>query len=106
MRPTRSRTLLVTGDSLAQPLDVELARRLAGGRRADVRDAHLGTGISKTDLLDWGKLSTAQVRKSTPDAVVVFLGANEGFPFEGAGGKVVDCCGPAGRRRTRPAPAR
>ena len=24
-----------------------------------------------------------------------FLGANEGFPFEAAGGKSIDCCGPA-----------
>jgi hypothetical protein len=60
-----------------------------------VREARLGTGISKSDLLDWGRQAASQVRKQTPDAVVFFLGANEGFPFEGAGGKVVGCCGPA-----------
>ena len=38
------KTLLVTGDSLAQPLDVQLARRLAGDGVRTVRDAHLGTG--------------------------------------------------------------
>ena len=90
-----SRTLLVTGDSLAQPLDVELARRLASHGVRTVRDARLGTGISKSDLLDWGRLSAAQVRKDKPDAIVFFLGANEGFPFEGADGNVVGCCGPA-----------
>lgn len=86
-------TLLVTGDSLAQPLDVELARRLAPQGVRTVRDVHLGTGISKSDLLDWGRLSTQQVRKDKPDAVVFFLGANEGFPFQ-VGHKSVQCCGP------------
>ena len=86
-------TLLVTGDSLAQPLDVELARRLASKGVKTVRDAHLGTGISKTDIVDWGQLSSLQVRKDKPDAVVMFMGANEGFPIPGAGGKLVQCCG-------------
>jgi hypothetical protein len=87
-------TLLVTGDSLSQPLDVQLARRLASDGVRTVRDAHLGTGISKTDLLDWGRLSTQQVKQDTPDAVVFFLGANEGFPFEASNGKPVNCCSP------------
>ncbi len=87
-------TLLVTGDSLSQPLDVELARRLAPGGVRTVREPKLGTGISKS-LIDWGRLSTQQVKKDSPDAVVFFLGANEGFPFEGDGGKSIDCCGPA-----------
>ena len=86
-------TLLVTGDSLAQPLDVELARRLASKGVKTVRDAHLGTGISKTDIVDWGQLSSLQARKDEPDAVVMFMGANEGFPIPGAGGKLVQCCG-------------
>lgn len=83
----------MTGDSLVQPLDLELARSLAGGAVHVVRDPHIGTGISKTDLLDWGRLSTSQVKQDTPDAVVVFLGANEGFPMPGPGGKPVACCG-------------
>ena len=88
-------TLLVTGDSLAQPLDVQLARRLAGDGVRTIRDPHLGTGISKSALLDWGSLSTQQVAKEEPEAIVFFLGANEGFPFESSGGTSVDCCGPA-----------
>jgi lysophospholipase L1-like esterase len=87
-------TLLVTGDSLAQPLDVELARRLASKGVKTVRDAHLGTGISKTDLVDWGQLSSLQVRERKPDAVVMFMGANEGFPMPGNGGRLIQCCGP------------
>lgn len=88
------KTLLVTGDSLAQPLDVQLARRLAGDGVQTVRDAHLGTGISKTDIIDWGVLSTQQAKERKPDAVVMFMGANEGFPFPGADGKSIQCCGP------------
>ena len=87
-------TLLVTGDSLSQPLDAELARSLAANGVRTVREPRLGTGISKS-LVDWGRLSTQQVKKDSPDAVVFFLGANEGFPFSGAGGKPVNCCGPA-----------
>ncbi|HEV2785018.1 MAG TPA: DUF459 domain-containing protein [Solirubrobacteraceae bacterium] len=88
------RTLLVTGDSLVQPLDVQLARRLAGDGVKTVRDAHLGTGISKSDIVDWGVLSTQQAKEEKPEAVVMFMGANEGFPFPGADGKSVECCGP------------
>jgi uncharacterized protein len=95
-RPRELDTLLVTGDSLAMPLDVETARRMADTDE-DVqvqRDPHVGTGISKTGLLDWGRLSTDQVREDEPDAVVVFIGANEGFPLPGAGGAEIECCGP------------
>jgi lysophospholipase L1-like esterase len=88
------KTLLVTGDSLAQPIDVQLARRLAGDGVQTVRDAHLGTGISKTGIVDWGVLSTQQARDRKPEAVVMFMGANEGFPFPGADGKSIECCGP------------
>jgi hypothetical protein len=84
------RKLLVTGDSMAQPLDDVLARRFANGDAIQViRDPHVGTGISKTDLLDWGKLSVRQAGQDKPDAVVVFIGANEGFSIDGK-----DCCGP------------
>jgi hypothetical protein len=89
----RLRTLLVTGDSMVQPLDAKLAGALADRAVKVTRDAHLGTGISKTFLVDWGQLSTRQVRRVHPDAVVVFIGANEGFPMEGGGGKPVECCG-------------
>jgi lysophospholipase L1-like esterase len=86
------KTLLVTGDSLSQPLDQELARRLAGSVRV-VRDPHLGTGISKSLIADWGKLSVSQVAKDHPSAVVVFIGANEGFAMKGPDGRDVQCCG-------------
>lgn len=87
--------LLVTGDSLAQPLDAELATRLSGAGVKVVRDPHLGTGISKSTIVDWGKLSARQSGEEKPDAVVFFLGANEGFPMPGPDGRQVECCGPA-----------
>ena len=80
--------LLVTGDSMAMPLDTELARELAGSVEV-LRDPHVGTGISKTALVDWSKLAAQQVAEHEPDAVVVFIGANEGFPIGEE-----ECCGP------------
>jgi len=94
-RPKRRlHTLLVTGDSMSTPLDAELARKLAGDGVRVIRDPHLGTGISKSFLVDWGQLSASQVKRHRPDAVVVFIGANEGFPMPGPGGRNVSCCGP------------
>jgi lysophospholipase L1-like esterase len=87
------RTLLVTGDSLSTPLDVELARRLTPQGVKVVRDPHLGTAVSKALAVDWGRLAASQVRRERPDGVVVFIGANEGFPMPGAEGEDVECCG-------------
>jgi uncharacterized protein len=94
-RPPRTlHTVLVTGDSMAMPLDAEIARKLAGTSGVKtIRDPHVGTGISQSQIVDWGRLSVTQVRKDRPDAVVVFIGANEGFPLE-IGGHAVQCCGP------------
>ena len=58
-----------------------------------IRDPHLGTGISNSALVDWGELSTAQVADDEPDAVVVFIGANEGYGMPGPDGEEVECCG-------------
>lgn len=87
-------TLLVTGDSLSTPLDLELGQRLAPDGVDVVREPHLATGISRDDLVDWGKLSATQATTEEPDAVVVFIGANEGLPMPGPGGEEVACCGP------------
>jgi hypothetical protein len=76
------------------PLDVHVARKLTGDGVRVLRDPHIGTGVSKSGFVDWGKLSGQQVRKDRPDAIVVFIGANEGFPLKGAGGREVKCCGP------------
>jgi hypothetical protein len=92
--PKRSlRTLLVTGDSLSTPLDIQIARRLSSQDVDVIRDPHLGTGISKSFTVDWGELAASQVRRRKPDAIVLFIGANEGFPMPGPGGRDVKCCG-------------
>jgi lysophospholipase L1-like esterase len=87
-------TVLVTGDSLSTPLDIEIAQDLADSGIEVIRDPHLGTGISNTGLVDWGQLSTGQVSQHEPDAVVVFIGANEGYPLPAPSGAQVGCCGP------------
>ncbi len=89
------RKLLVTGDSMAMPLDVQLARALSADGVEVVRDPHVGTGISKSLLVDWGKLATTQTERDAPDAVIVFIGANEGFPMATSNGRQVNCCGAA-----------
>jgi lysophospholipase L1-like esterase len=88
--------LLVTGDSLSTPLDIEIARKLAdqGGGVQVTRDPHLATGISNTGLVDWGQLSSTQAANDDPDAVILFIGANEGYPMPNANGAQVSCCGP------------
>jgi lysophospholipase L1-like esterase len=87
-------TLLVTGDSLSTPLDLELAQRLTPDGVDVVRDPHLATGISRDDIVDWAKLSATQVANDHPDAIVIFIGANEGLPMPGPSGEDVSCCGP------------
>jgi lysophospholipase L1-like esterase len=86
------RTLLVTGDSMSQPLDQDLAQSLASSGVRVIQDPHIGTGISSTVLVDWGKLSTHQVKQYHPNAVVVFIGANDGYSMPGTQGKLVSCC--------------
>jgi len=86
-------TLLVTGDSLSTPLDLELAQRLEPDGVEVIRDPHLATGISRSDVVDWAKLAATQVSERHPDAVVMFIGANEGLPMPGPDGKEVACCG-------------
>jgi lysophospholipase L1-like esterase len=86
-------TLLVTGDSMSEPLDQDLAQMLSpDGVRVD-QDPHIGTGLSVSVLVDWGKLAVYQVRHDHPNAIVVFIGANDGFPMPGPNGKQVTCCG-------------
>jgi lysophospholipase L1-like esterase len=88
-RPGKLR-LLATGDSMIQVVDTYLKGRL-GKRGFGVRsDARISTGLSKPFLLDWPRLAAKQARGIRPDVTVVFIGANDGFPFGDVG-----CCGDA-----------
>jgi lysophospholipase L1-like esterase len=86
-------TMLVTGDSMSDPLDQDLAQSLTPDAIRVIQDPHIGTGISTTVLVDWGKLAAYQVRHYHPNAVVVFLGANDGYSMPGPGAQQVNCCG-------------
>ena len=80
--------ILATGDSMIQIIDSYLKAR--AGRGARVRsDAHISTGLSKPSLLDWQAHARRQAARR-PDVVVMFIGANDGFPMAGT-----DCCGAA-----------
>ncbi len=85
--------MLVTGDSMSMPLDAEVARKLEGEDIEVIRDPQIGTGISVAEVGDWGSISVRQTREEEPDAVVIFIGANEGFPMPQPGGGDVECCG-------------
>jgi lysophospholipase L1-like esterase/antitoxin (DNA-binding transcriptional repressor) of toxin-antitoxin stability system len=85
-KPGGGLSLLATGDSMIQIIDGYLKARL-GPRGVRVRsDAHISTGISKPSLLDWEAQARRQAA-SRPDVVVMFLGANDGFPMGDAA-----CC--------------
>jgi hypothetical protein len=83
--------LLATGDSMIQVTDDILRDRL-GARRRVTNEAHVSTGISKAGVfgLNWMHHAAKQARSIHPDATVVWIGPNEGFPIDG-----VSCCGPA-----------
>ena len=83
--------LLATGDSMIQVTDDILRDRL-GARRRVTDEAHVSTGISKAGVfgLNWMHHAATQARSIHPDATVVWIGPNEGFPIDG-----VSCCGPA-----------
>ena len=77
---------------MSEPLDQDLAQTLDPDGVKVTQDPHIGTGISNTVLVNWGKLAAYQVRKYHPNAVVVFIGANDGYSMPGPGGKQVNCC--------------
>lgn len=80
--------LLATGDSMIQIIDSYLTQRVGSRRGATVRsDAHIGSAISKPDMLDWVRKARGQSSHFKPDVTVMFLGANDGFPIAGA-----QCC--------------
>jgi lysophospholipase L1-like esterase len=77
-------SLLATGDSMIQIVDSYLDQRLSSPVRSD---AHISSGLSKPFFFNWPAHAKRQVR-SHPDVIVMFIGANDGFPFGDA-----QCCG-------------
>jgi hypothetical protein len=88
------RTLLVTGDSMSTPLNIELDKLVAPHGVRVVSDLHYGGGVSKDFVFDWPRQARSIVSRVHPDATIVFIGANEGFPLRPAGARrKVSCCG-------------
>ena len=79
--------LLATGDSMIQIIDSLLARRLRHAAHV-TSDAHISTGISKSSMLNWVAHARGESAALRPQATVMFIGANDGFPIAG-----VACCG-------------
>jgi hypothetical protein len=85
--------ILVTGDSMVQPLDAQMTRHFKDGSAKVITDPRPGTGISRPVLLDWTKHALVQTRKRRPDAVAVLIGAaTDAEPLPLLGGRQVACC--------------
>jgi hypothetical protein len=81
--------VLATGDSMIQIVDSYMEQGL--GSRAELRsDAHISTGLAKPWMLDWPRYARRQARRLKPDAVVMVIGANDGYSLDGK-----PCCGSA-----------
>lgn len=84
--------VLVTGDSMVQPLDDLLVRPVErrGGRV--LRDPRPASGLTRPLVLDWEKHARRQVRKRRPRVTVMFVGASDTEPLTTASGRRVLCC--------------
>jgi hypothetical protein len=84
--------VLVTGDSLVQPLDDLMVRPVErrGGRV--FKDPRPASGLTRPFVLDWPKHARRQVRKRRPDATVMFIGAGDTEPLTSRSGRRVLCC--------------
>jgi len=86
----RAPRLLFTGDSMIANLDTIVGDRL--GRRARVSsELRFATGLSKPGF-DWIRAARRDGQTYRPRAVVVFIGAGEGFEMETAAGDSAPCC--------------
>lgn len=90
IHPPRKLRLLATGDSMIEYVDSALKQHLASHGIGVRSDPRVSTGLSKPFLLNWPRLAAKQARTLRPDVTVVFIGANDGFPFGN-----VRCCGDA-----------
>jgi hypothetical protein len=84
--------VLVTGDSMMQPLDEILRKpvKRAGGRV--VSDPRPGTGLSNRIAFDWQRHAKRQMRRHRPRATVMLIGPNDSYAMRGADGREVSCC--------------
>ena len=84
-------SLFFTGDSMMANLDTIARDRLRGRARVS-STLRFATGLSKPGF-DWIRAARRDARRRHPRAVVVFLGADEGFAMRDPRGNPVPCCG-------------
>ena len=86
--------VLVTGDSMIERIAAQAERKLE--RKRDeanvIRDVHAGTGITKPWRREWVDYAPFQIKRDRPQATVVMIGANDGFPLIDDRGREVACC--------------
>jgi hypothetical protein len=87
--------LFAVGDSMIFGFDEKLAAALRYSHVRVVADPRPATGLSKPILLDWPAHARATARAIRPDVTVMFLGANDGFPFQIRPGVTTQCCEPS-----------
>lgn len=85
--------LLAAGDSEMQILDDDIAQDLGPHRVRVSSDARISTGLTNSFFFDWPAHAARQARSLRPDVTVIFIGANDGFPVRGPGGRRYGCCG-------------
>ena len=79
---------------MSQPLDQDLARTLAQQGVSVIRDPHIGTGISKSILVDWGRLSATQVQAGPSGRGCRVHRGQRRLLDARPDRQEVDCCGP------------
>jgi lysophospholipase L1-like esterase len=93
-RRAGSLKVLAAGDSEIQVLDGFLRQRLKRFGASVISDDHISTSISNPGFFDWPQRARATASTIRPDVTVMFLGANDGFPFRSESGAQVSCCSP------------
>ncbi|MEA2171241.1 MAG: uncharacterized protein QOF76_4541, partial [Solirubrobacteraceae bacterium] len=79
-------SLVTTGDSLMQGPDALLEDRL-DDQAVVHSDVHVGSGLTRPFIIDWQALPSKQLKEYKPDAVMLFLGANDNTAIGSVG-----CC--------------
>lgn len=84
--------VLVTGDSMMQPLDEILEPRVEREDGRLISDPRPGTGIASRTPLDWVRYAKRQMRRHRPRATVMLIGPNDSGPLRTPDGREVRCC--------------
>ncbi|MFL5933233.1 MAG: hypothetical protein ACJ755_05165 [Gaiellaceae bacterium] len=84
--------VLVTGDSMVQPLDDLMVRPVERRGGHVITDPQPASGLTRPFVLDWPTHARRQVRAHRPHATVMFIGAGDTEPLTGRSGQRVLCC--------------